>query len=139
VLPFCAANDIAVIPYSPLAQGLLAGRYRSVADVPDDIRARNKLMAPDILEQCLPVIDRLQEIADAHGKTLTQTVIAWTLQAPGITAPIVGARRPSQVEENAGGVGWRLSDEEWTEVSEAGKRISAQLDFASNMWGWAPS
>jgi myo-inositol catabolism protein IolS len=139
VLPFCAANEIAVIPYSPLAQGLLTGRFRAIADVPNDIRSRNKLMAPDILAQCLPVIDRLRQIAQAHGKTVTQAAIAWTLQAPAITAPIVGARRPSQLEENLGGVGWRLTDDEWREISEAGRLISAQLDFSSNMWGWAPA
>ncbi len=139
VLPFCAANEIAVIPYSPLAQGLLTGRFRTLEDVPDDIRARNKLMAPGVLEQCLPVIDRLQAIADAHGKTLTQAAIAWTLQTPAVTAPIVGARRPAQLEENLGGVGWRLTDAEWQEISAAGKEINQLLDFSSNMWGWAPS
>ncbi len=139
VLPFCAANDIAAIPYSPLAQGLLSGRFRTLEDVPKDIRANNKLMAPGVLEKCLPVIDRLQAIAEAHGKTLTQAAIAWTLQAPGVTAPIVGARRPSQLQQNLGGVGWRLTDEEWQEISAAGWEINALLDFSSNMWGWAPS
>jgi len=138
VIRFCAESEIAVIPYSPLAQGLLTGRFRSKADVPEDIRSHNKLMAPGILERCLPVIDRLDEVAKAHRRTLTQAAIAWTLQAPGITAPIVGARRPSQLEENLGGVGWQLSDEEWQEISEAGKEINGLLDFSSNMWGWAP-
>jgi myo-inositol catabolism protein IolS len=137
-IPFCAENGIAVIPYSPLAQGLLTGRFRSKADVPADIRSRNKLLSPEILERCLPVIDRLAEIAKGHGKTLTQAAIAWTLQAPGITAPIVGARRPSQVAENIGGVGWRLTDNEWQEISEAGGKVNGLLDFSSNMWGWVP-
>ncbi|MGQ9733174.1 MAG: aldo/keto reductase [Candidatus Zipacnadales bacterium] len=138
VLPFCGRNDIAVIPYSPLAQGLLAGRFRTPQDIPDDIRARNKLLAPEILERCLPVIDRLDQIAHAHSKTLAQTAIAWTIQAPYITAPIVGARRPEQLEENLGGIGWRLTDEEWAEISAAGKSISDLLDYSSNMWGWKP-
>jgi aryl-alcohol dehydrogenase-like predicted oxidoreductase len=137
---FCAENDISVIPYSPLAQGLLAGRFRSAADVPaeGDIRSKNKLLAPEVLEKCLPIVDRLEEIADAHGKSLVQAAIAWTLQAPGITAPICGARRPAQLEENLGGIGWGLTDEEWSEISDAGKAVSALLDYSSNMWGWAP-
>lgn len=138
VLPFCGEHEIAVIPYSPLAQGLLAGRFRRPEDVPDDIRARNKLLTPEMLARCVPVVERLEEIARAHGKTLVQAAIAWTIQAPNITAPIVGARRPAQLEENLGGVGWRLTDAEWHEISEAGKAISADLDFSSNMWGWAP-
>jgi aryl-alcohol dehydrogenase-like predicted oxidoreductase len=84
------------------------------------------------------VIERLKAIAQAHGKTLVQAAIAWTIQAPNITAPIVGARRAAQLDENLGGVGWQLTDEEWTDISEAGKAVSAQLDFAKNMWGWAP-
>ena len=139
-IPFCAENDISVIPYSPLAQGLLAGRFRSAADVPDDsdIRSKNKLLAPEILDKCIPVVSRLEEIAKTHEKTLVQAAIAWTIQAPGITAPICGARRPSQLEENLDGVGWSLTDEEWTEISDAGKQVSALLDYSSNMWGWAP-
>jgi len=139
-IAFCAENGISVIPYSPLAQGLLAGRFRSVDDVPaeGDIRSKNKLLEPGILEKCLPVVNRLEEIAEAHGKTLVQGAIAWTLRAPGITAPICGARRPSQLEQNVGGVGWSLTDEEWSEISEAGKQVSALLDYSSNMWGWAP-
>jgi myo-inositol catabolism protein IolS len=138
VLPFCGEHEIAVIPYSPLAQGLLAGRFRKPEDVPGDIRANNKLMAPDVLARCVPVIERLEAIGRARGKTLVQTAIAWTIQAPNITAPIVGARRADQLAENLGGVGWQLTDEEWREVSEAGLEISARLDFSSNMWGWAP-
>ena len=138
VLPLCGEHDIAVIPYSPLAQGLLAGRFRAPEDVPDDIRANNKLLAPDVLAQCLPVVERLEAIGRAHGKSLVQAAIAWTIQAPNITAPIIGARRAEQLAENLGGVGWSLTDDEWTEISDAGKAISAGLDFSSNMWGWAP-
>jgi myo-inositol catabolism protein IolS len=138
VLPFCGEHQVAVIPYSPLAQGLLAGRFRKPEDVPGDIRANNKLMAPDVLARCVPVIERLEAIGEAHGKTLVQAAIAWTIQAPNITAPIVGARRADQLAENLGGVGWQLTDEEWREISEAGLQISALLDFSSNMWGWAP-
>jgi len=139
VLPFCHEHGIAVLPYSPLAQGLLAGKFRRRNDIPDDIRSRNKLMAPGIFEQCLEVVALMERIAATHGKTLAQTAIAWTLQTPGITAPIVGARNPQQLESNLGGVGWRLTDDEYRQISEAGLRISTQLDFSSNMWGWAPT
>jgi myo-inositol catabolism protein IolS len=138
VLPFCRAHNIAVIPYSPLAQGLLTGKFRSRADIPDDIRAQNKLFAEGIFEQCLEVLDIMDAVASAHGKTLAQTAIAWALQTPGITAPIVGARNPGQVEGNIGGVGWKLSDDEYQRISDAGLAVSNQLDFTSNMWGYAP-
>ncbi len=139
-IAFCAENGISVIPYSPLAQGLLAGRFRSADDVPaeGDIRSKNKLLEPGVLEKCVAVVNRLEEMAEGHGKTLVQAAIAWTLQAPGITAPICGARRPAQLEENLGGVGWQLTEAEWEEISEAGKQVSGLLDYSSNMWGWAP-
>jgi aryl-alcohol dehydrogenase-like predicted oxidoreductase len=139
VLPFCRESNISVIPYSPLAQGLLAGRFRSKNDVPEDIRSKNKLMAPGILEECVEVVNRLEEIAEAHGKSIAQAAIAWTIQTPGITAPIIGCRKPDQLTENLGGVGWRLSDDEYLEISQAGKAVSDKLDYSTNMWGWAPS
>lgn len=138
VLPFCREHSIAVLPYSPLAQGLLTGKFRSRADIPDDIRAKNKLFAEGIFEQGLEVVGMMEQVAQAHGKTLAQTAIAWTLQTPGITAPIVGARDPQQVAGNLGGVGWRLTDEEYERISAAGLNISRQLDYSSNMWGYAP-
>ena len=138
VLPLCIEHDISVIPYSPLAQGLLAGRFRKVEDVPEDIRARNKLMAPGILEDCVAVVARLEKIGQAHGRTVAQAAIAWTLQTPGITAPITGCRRPEQLADNLGGVGWRLGDAEYREIAEAGEVISAKLDLSDNMWGWRP-
>ena len=139
LLPFCREHKIAVLPYSPLAQGLLVGKFRTRADIPDDIRANNKLFAPGVFEDCLQAIEIMEQIAEAHGKTLAQTTIAWTLQTPGITAPIVGARNPAQVEGNLGGVGWKLTDEEYAKISAAGLEVNAKLDYSSNMWGYAPS
>ncbi|MCE5218645.1 aldo/keto reductase [bacterium] len=139
VLPFCRENGIAVIPYSPLAQGLLTGKFQDRSTIPADIRSHSKLFAEGIFEQCVQAVrDVIEPIARAQDKTLAQTAIAWMLQTPGITAPIVGARTPQQVEGNLGGVGWKLTDEEYQAISEAGTKISVQLDFSSNMWGYAP-
>ena len=137
-LPFCVENEISVIPYSPLAQGLLAGRFRKPNAVPDDIRSKNKLMSPGVLEQCNEVVDFIEQVGQRHGKTLVQTVIAWTVHFPGITSPIVGARRPSQLQENLGGVGWKPADEEMEEIGERGLSIASQMDYTTNMWSWAP-
>ena len=60
----------------------------------------------------LRIVDGLKEIAAEYGKTVTQLVINWTATYPGVTAPIVGAKRPSQVVENVGGVGWTITDED---------------------------
>ena len=139
VLPFCSENDIAVLPYSPLAQGLLTGRFRSRADIPDDIRARNKLFAEGIFEQCVAVVEHIEDVAKRHAKTVTQTAINWTIHVPGITSAVVGARRPSQVQDNIGAVGWQLSEDEMEQISGRGLEIAKQLDYSSNMWGYSPS
>jgi aryl-alcohol dehydrogenase-like predicted oxidoreductase len=139
VLPFCREHNIAVLPYSPLAQGLLAGRFRNRSDIPQDIRSHSKLFAEGIFEQCLQVVEFIGEIAKRHGKTLAETAINWTIHVPGITSAIVGARRPSQVWDNVGAVGWRLSDQEMEEISRRGLEVARQLDYSSNMWGYSPS
>jgi aryl-alcohol dehydrogenase-like predicted oxidoreductase len=139
VIPFCADNDIAVIPYSSLAQGLLTGKFRTREDIPHDIRSNNKLFAEGVFEKSVQVVNLMDEIADRHDKTPAQVAIAWTLQAPGITAPIIGARNRRQLIGNLDAVGLRLSQDEWDQLSEAGLKVSEQLDFATNMWSWAPA
>jgi aryl-alcohol dehydrogenase-like predicted oxidoreductase len=137
-LPFCREHNIAVLPYSSLAQGLLAGRFRNREDIPDDIRSKNKLMAEGVFEQCVEVVEYIEEVACKHGKSVVQAAINWTVNFPAITSAIVGARRASQAEENLGGVGWRLTDAEMEEISQRGLRIARELDYSSNMWGYAP-
>ncbi|MEN6301523.1 MAG: aldo/keto reductase [Armatimonadia bacterium] len=139
VLPFCQENRISVLSYSSLAQGLLTGKFRKREDIPHDIRAHNKLFAEGIFEQCLQVVEMMDVMAQQYDRTHAQIAIAWALQAPAVTAPIVGARNRRQLEGNLGGVGFRLSDEDWQKLSEAGMRISNQLNFDTNMWGYAPS
>jgi myo-inositol catabolism protein IolS len=139
VIPFCQERNIAVLPYSTLAQGLLTGKFRSRDDIPDDIRSNNKLFAEGIFEQCLEVVALVEEIAQRHDCSPAQIAIAWTMQAPGITAPIVGARTRRQLAGNLGAVGVRLEDDEWQQLADAGMMISGQLDYSSNMWGYSPS
>lgn len=139
LLPFCQENDIAVLPYSPLAQGLLTGKFRRARDIPHDVRANNKLFADPVFSQCLEVLKILDEVARRHGKTDSQVAIAWTLQAPAVTAPIVGIRTRDQLEMNLDAIGLRLSQDEWNRLSEAGMMISQQLDYSSNMWGYTSS
>lgn len=139
VLPFCQEHHISVLPYSSLAQGLLTGKFRQRDDTPNDIRSNNKLFAEGIFEQCVAVVEMMDVMAQHYNKTPAQIAIAWALQAPSVTAPIVGARNRRQLEGDLGGVGFKLSDEDWQKISEAGLRISSQLNFDTNMWGYAPS
>ncbi len=111
LIPFCEEHRMGVLAYSPLAKGLLTGKFRP-GDHLEGIRARDPEFIGERFRRHLRLVDALTEIATEHGKTVTQLVLNWTAHHPGVTASIVGAKRPSQVVENAGGVGWSLSTED---------------------------
>ena len=138
ILPFCREHEIGVICYSPLAQGLLTGKFRSRSQVPDDVRANNKLFQEGVFEKCLEVVDFMEGIARRHNRTLAEVALNWVIHQPGVTAAIVGARRPSQLQENLGGAGWSLTDEEIKQIGHRGLEVSKLLDYSTNMWGYKP-
>lgn len=111
LLPFAAEHNMAAIAYSPLSKGLLTGKFQP-GDRPGGIRARDPDFLGERFRRNLRIVDALKAIAAEYGKTVTQLVINWTVTYPGVTAPIVGAKRPSQVVENVGGVGWTIADED---------------------------
>jgi aryl-alcohol dehydrogenase-like predicted oxidoreductase len=104
VIPLCQANGISQIVWSPLAQGVLTGKYRPGEKVPADSRAANKAMNRFIKQwlgdDVLTAVQALRPIADEAGITLSQLALAWVLHQPGVTSVIVGATRPEQVHEN---------------------------------------
>jgi len=115
VLPFCGKNDIGVIPYSPMQRGLLTGKFtkqRVAALDKRDHRLRQPYFQEPQLSINLEFVDRLRPIAEKRKNTLAQLSIAWVMRRPEVTAAIVGARRPSQIEETAGAADWELDDEE---------------------------
>ena len=100
ILPFCQEHNIGVIVYSPMASGLLTGSKNSerIANLPDDDwRKRDPQFQEPRLSRNLELVEVLNEIAFVHNVTPGVAAIAWTLQHPGVTGAIVGARRPEQV------------------------------------------
>jgi aryl-alcohol dehydrogenase-like predicted oxidoreductase len=118
VLPYCKENNIGVLAYSPLERGLLTGKitsdYRFEAG---DHRASHPHFQPDFVHRTQALLDRIRPIAAAHGASLHQTVLAWTLAQPGISAVLVGARNAAQSVSNAKQL--RLSAEEITHITSA--------------------
>ena len=109
---------LGVIPYSPLAGGMLTGKYRDPAHIPADTRAAEVAgMRTYHTERTTQVVAALERIGAAHGKSAGQTALAWLLSDPLITAPIVGARNSEQLRESLGAAGYRLSDEERGELN----------------------
>jgi len=115
-IPWCLKNGTGVIVYSPMQSGLLSGTFDISRLAPDDFRNRSPYFQEPRLSQSLDLVERLRPIAERHDKTVGQLATAWTLMNPAVTAAIVGARRPAQVDENIGAMNWRLSDEEMAQI-----------------------
>jgi aryl-alcohol dehydrogenase-like predicted oxidoreductase len=105
IFPLCHQNGIAQIVFSPLAQGVLTGKYKPGAPPPADSRAASPTMGgflgPDRLNRAiLDAVAKLGPLAAKAGLTLSQFALAWVLRRPEVAAAIIGASRPSQIEEN---------------------------------------
>ena len=123
VIRLCAANGISQIVFSPLAQGVLTGKYKPGAPPPPDTRMASERMgwAMDRFssEQVLQAVQRLQPVADGLGVTMAQLAIAWVLRGPNVAAAIIGASRPQQVEDNASASGIELDEAALAAIDEA--------------------
>lgn len=104
VIPISIANGIGQIVWSPLAQGVLSGKYRPGAALPEGSRATSDdahFMQQFLTDPVLEAVQSLKPVADKAGCSLAQLAIAWVLAQPGITSAIVGASRPDQLRETA--------------------------------------
>lgn len=115
VMPLCAANGISQIVWSPLAQGVLTGKYRPGEPVPRDSRAANPAMNSfmDRVKdtELLEAVQRLRPIADELGASMAQLALAWVLRQRNVACAIIGASRPQQIIDNAAAVDITLDDD----------------------------
>ena len=121
VLPYCGANRIGVIVYSPMQKGLLTGKVtRQWVDnlASDDHRRNDPQFQEPKLSRNLALVEQLKTIAARSRKTVAQLAIAWTLRLSEVTSAIVGARRPDQVDELVGAGDWQLSERDAQEVEQ---------------------
>ncbi len=121
ILPYCGEQQIGVIPYSTMGRGLLTGKVTPewVANLAeDDHRRRSENFQEPELGRNMRIAAGITGIARESGHTPAQLAIAWTLHRPQVTAPIVGARSPSQIEETAPAGDWELSEAEIAAVEK---------------------
>jgi aryl-alcohol dehydrogenase-like predicted oxidoreductase len=122
VIPLCAANGISQIVWSPLAQGLLTGKYRPGEAPPADSRAASDVMGEMMFpydDDTLVAVDRLRPIADGLGVSMAQLALAWVLHEPNVASAIIGATKPEQVDDNAGASGVELTDDVVKAIDDA--------------------
>jgi aryl-alcohol dehydrogenase-like predicted oxidoreductase len=124
VVPACEELGVSQIVWSPIAQGVLTGKYKPGQELPAGSRATDdkgganmisRFMQDGILER----VQRLQPIADEAGLTMAQLAVAWVLQNDNVAAALVGASRPEQVAENVKAAGVRLDADAMTAIDEA--------------------
>lgn len=114
LLGYCAANQIGVVAYSPMQKGLLTGKFQERLGhlTADDHRGQDPDFKDPLLKIHLELVENLRPIAAKHGISVAQLAIAWVLRRPEVTSAIVGARKPSQIDETVAAGDCTLIDEE---------------------------
>ena len=134
--PLCLERGLAVLAYSPMAQGLLTGKFG-----PDhrfkrgDHRAKNRLFQPDNRQRAQAALDELAPIARRHGITLGQLALAWVMAQPN-TCAIAGARNAEQAAQNAAAARIELSSADLAAMDRIGRQVTDHLDDDPVMWNW---
>jgi aryl-alcohol dehydrogenase-like predicted oxidoreductase len=139
----CLDENLGILCYSPLSQGLLTGKFASPAQVPEG-RARVRLFSGDRPQarhgeegceaEAFAAVGQIREICDGIGQPMTQVALAWLLHQPGVTSVIVGARRPEQIQNNAQGAGLALSAETLAQLAGVTEGVKACVGPNPDLW-----
>ncbi|MBL6981640.1 MAG: aldo/keto reductase [Anaerolineales bacterium] len=113
----CKTYSIGVIPYSPLAAGFLTGKYRKDELAPDSVRA-NSAKRRYFNKRGWAILDAVQKVADNYAVSVSRVALAWLLANPIVASPIIGPRTLTQLEDNLGGAGLQLGDDEKAQLDE---------------------
>jgi aryl-alcohol dehydrogenase-like predicted oxidoreductase len=136
IFPWCREHGVGVMAYGSLAYGLLSGTFHAGMTFDEtDWRARRgalgslnlfrTMFGVDHFPRNLAAVEDLRAIAARHGKTLPQLALRWTTGHPDVATSLVGFRRPGEVEENLGALGWELSPAELAEIDAVFARHNA--------------
>lgn len=120
LIPLSLDQKLGILVWSPLAFGILSGKYRRDKPKPDNTRLAS-WDAPGTIdwERLYSIVDVMDDIAKARGKTIPQVALNWLLRRPAITSIIIGARNEQQLKDNIGAVGWSLTAEETSRLEKA--------------------
>ncbi|MDQ3814912.1 MAG: aldo/keto reductase [Armatimonadota bacterium] len=132
----CIRNDIGIIAYSPLAQGLLTGKFnQDNRPGPQDNRSSNALFEGETFDKALEAVEQLKSIAEKYGTTTGDLALQWALCQSGVTSVIVGARTPEQVQQNVKAADFRISAEDLDLMDRIGRTVTDTLPpDKTNMW-----
>lgn len=143
LIPAAMTYGLAIMPWSPLASGLLTGKYRRGSAHPEGARFREKQSEkdPHFSDAAMDVVDTVCSIADEKGCTPSQFGLAWLADQDGVTAPVIGPRTLEQLDDNCGSLEVEVSDEEKRridQVSQPGRAIVPYYyaDFGPHWFRW---
>ncbi len=135
-MPYCIDNNISILAYSPLAQGILTGKFGLDHQFGEgDIRAKNKLFQGENYQRAQKALEELRPIAKSHNCSLAQLALAWLIAQPQTNA-VAGARNAEQAEDNAQAASVTLSSEELKEIDRIGRQVTDHLDPNPVMWNF---
>lgn len=122
ILPFCQQYGVGILPYYPLAEGFLTGKYRRDQAPPSGTRLGEVERGDYLSEENFDILDGLEKFSEERGHTVLDLAFAWLLAKPPVSSVIAGATTPAQIEANAASGDWELTDDEMEELG----RILAQ-------------
>ena len=136
VIPFCVEKRIGILPWSPIAQGLLTGKYHSVEHVPAG-RQRSRLFShkrpqqrhgeAGLEKETFEAIGKMKWIAERSGTTLTNASLAWLLEQDGVASVLMGARNAEQLHQNLACLSTKLDKPALALLADAGNEIRQKL------------
>ena len=141
LLPMARTYGFAVIPWSPLGGGLLTGKYKRGEEPPEGARfadTSNPLYRRRLNDRIYDVVEALAEMAQAKGVTMSQLALAWCMQQPGVTSPIIGPRTMEQFEDNMGALAVEITDDERKQIDRFARRGQSVAPFYEAEFGPHP-
>ncbi len=133
-LDFCLSHEIGVIPYSPLAQGLLTGKF-NLHNRPSDNRSGNQLFKDPTYGLALDAVEELKLMAQKYDATTGNLALAWLLSQPGVTSAIVGSRNAEQISDTSKAASLKIEPNDMNKIAEIAKPVLTSISGSnSNPW-----
>jgi aryl-alcohol dehydrogenase-like predicted oxidoreductase len=131
----CLREDIGIICYSPLGQGLLTGKFKKRSDIPEGNRTRTRLYADEALALAFPALEQLRALSERLHATMAQVSLAWLLAQPGVSTVIAGAKTRGQFADNVGAARLQLEEDDLNALGTLSQPLYDFLGDNPDMWG----